>query len=152
MNPMFAKTTTALVLIGFAAGVAGCSKKDLAAEHLKSFQGIWQVAQHEDKRQKADLELLKKTTIVVQQDRLQRLVDGKVAEEFAIQLNAEKSPHEIDFVILEGPNQGKAERGIYAIEAGQIKLCIADVDKQRPTEFVAKADAAWALFVLQKKE
>jgi uncharacterized protein (TIGR03067 family) len=148
---MFGKTfgPPTLLLLLFVSG-SGCSNKP--DDGLKEFQGTWQLVLQDDRRGKADPEAVKKTTIIVQKDRYKVAQEGKVADEFVIRLDPEKKPAEIDFVILDGPNQGKTEKGIYVLEGNKLKICVADMGKDRPTEFALKDGKPWALLVLQKKE
>lgn len=61
-----------------------------------------------------------------------------------------RSPQTIDYVNLAGPDQGKAQQGIYEFERGTLKLCVAAPGKERPLEF-ASTRGDGRMFTVWKK-
>jgi uncharacterized protein (TIGR03067 family) len=50
-------------------------------------------------------------------------------------LDPSRRPATIDYVNLEGPNRGKSQKGIYELENGTLKVCMAVPGGPRPTAF-----------------
>ena len=63
-----------------------------------------------------------------------------------IKLDAAKTPRQIDAIAADGDTKGKAMKGIYVREGETFKVCFAQPDKERPTEFKTKADSGQMLF------
>ncbi len=49
-----------------------------------------------------------------------------------------KSPKTIDYLNLAGANKGKTQLGIYQLEGGLLKVCVAAPGKARPADFASK--------------
>src|SRR5262245_51322679 len=63
-----------------------------------------------------------------------------------------KKPKAIDYEILEGQAKGKKVLGIYEIDGDKVKFCFATADKDRPSEFTAKAGSGHTLSVWKRKK
>lgn len=50
-------------------------------------------------------------------------------------VDASNTPKAIDYVSLAGPNEGKAQHGIYEFEGDLLKMCVAAPEAARPTAF-----------------
>jgi uncharacterized protein (TIGR03067 family) len=48
-----------------------------------------------------------------------------------------KKPKAIDYTMLEGPNKGQKQLGIYEFDGENLKFCFASAGKERPTEFTS---------------
>jgi|EndMetStandDraft_3_1072993.scaffolds.fasta_scaffold130401_2 uncharacterized protein (TIGR03067 family) len=62
-----------------------------------------------------------------------------------IRLDATKSPKHLDLVVVEGPNIGQTQLGIYELQGDELKVCYGF--KSRPTLFEARIDD-WNAFVV----
>jgi uncharacterized protein (TIGR03067 family) len=62
-----------------------------------------------------------------------------------------KVPKAIDFSPTGGQYKGKTLRGIYEIDGDMLKICFAEPDKDRPTEFTSKSGSGWT-FAIHKKQ
>jgi len=65
-----------------------------------------------------------------------------------IRIDATKTPKHIDFVVVEGPNVGMTELGIYELNGDELKVCSG---KSRPTKFEARVDDWNALVVTYQR-
>jgi len=63
-----------------------------------------------------------------------------------------KKPKAIDYEILEGETKGKKVLGIYEIDGDKLKFCFATPDKDRPSDFTAKAGSGNTLSVWKRKK
>jgi uncharacterized protein (TIGR03067 family) len=64
--------------------------------------------------------------------------------------DARKCPASIDLVPAEGPHKGKTLKGIFAVDKGEMKLCLGKEGEDRPTAFSSKAGEQTVLFVLKR--
>ena len=67
-------------------------------------------------------------------------------------VDSTKKPKTIDYEIVEGPTKGKRVLGIYEIDGDKVKFCFAAADKDRPSEFTAKAGSGNTLSVWKRKK
>jgi uncharacterized protein (TIGR03067 family) len=49
--------------------------------------------------------------------------------------DAAKAPHEIDYINTAGPHKGKPQYGIYELDSGVLRICLAAPGDARPSEF-----------------
>ena len=54
-------------------------------------------------------------------------------------------------IFLSGDDKGKTEPGIYLFEKDQLKICLNEKTKERPTVFEGKETSAYSVIVLKKK-
>jgi uncharacterized protein (TIGR03067 family) len=73
-------------------------------------------------------------------------VEGKVAARGTSRIDPAKRPKAIDLTPTEGEHKGQTARGIYEVEGDTLKICFAEPDKPRPTEFTGKTEATLAVF------
>lgn len=68
-------------------------------------------------------------------------------------LNPSASPKTIDMAMAEGPQKDKTAEGIYSLQGGTLKICLADAaTKQRPTTFLTKPGSRQTLFELKREK
>jgi uncharacterized protein (TIGR03067 family) len=60
-------------------------------------------------------------------------------------LDTNKSPKQVDLIV-----QGKSFLGIYAIDGENLKLCLGEIEKARPSEFAAPKGTLTLLMVLKR--
>jgi uncharacterized protein (TIGR03067 family) len=65
-------------------------------------------------------------------------------------LDVAKKPATIDLVPADGPHKGKTLKGIFAVDKDELKVCLGQEGKDRPTELSSKAGSETMLFVLKK--
>ena len=77
-------------------------------------------------------------------------ISGKVYFKAKYTIDATKKPKTIDYMMTEGTTKGKTHLGIYELDGDTLKFCFAAPDKERPTEFTAKADSGRTLSVWKR--
>jgi uncharacterized protein (TIGR03067 family) len=112
------------------------SKKDRA-----SLQGAWELVSAESNGEPPPSGLLDGAEFAFSGDRLTLL-----AKEGTFELDATKSPRQINFV------RGKTRQlGIYELDGDNLKLCVGPSD-DRPKEFKTKRGTDQSLFELRRKK
>lgn len=84
--------------------------------------------------------------------------DGKITikmktkeESGTYKVDASKKPATIDLVPNDGEGKGKTHKGIFTIDKGELKVCFAMPEKDRPKELSSKEGEETILIVLKKK-
>ena len=70
----------------------------------------------------------------------------------AYKLDASKDPKQVDITPSDGLDKGMAHVGIYALDKGELKLCIGRPGKDRPTAFESKEGSEHMLVKLKRQE
>jgi uncharacterized protein (TIGR03067 family) len=65
-------------------------------------------------------------------------------------VDASKTPKTIDMTAEDGPDKGKVARGVYEVKDDELRICVAQPGKDRPTELSAKEGAGFVLVVLKR--
>ena len=148
MRPFF--TATVLLMGAFLLVHAGEEKTD-----LDRMQGAWLVESLVEEGKAvpaAEREILE---ITIDKDTYTCTEKGKgVVAKYKIKVDSSKKPKEIDFTPLIGDDKDKkqVELAIYMFEKDQIKICIDEKGKGRPTAFEGKETEVCSVIVLKKKE
>jgi uncharacterized protein (TIGR03067 family) len=147
---MLARTVFVLAVCIVAVGFA---RADNAAEQdLKDMQGDWQAVALEAQGQKAPAEEVKKFRIRIKGNAITFFPDGE-NRTHTFKLNPSKSPKEIDLVPGDGDLKGKTVGGLYALEKGQLKLCIPNFSQgepKRPRALRTQAGDGLGLIVFER--
>ena len=149
---MFADRSLTLFWLSAVLAVTGCKNSDDPIVRLKPFQGAWTFVSFDEKGTKLDAAILKRLGVVITKDKFQLMKDDAVLDELVLRVDPTKSPGEIDFVLMTGPDQGGTMPGIFEIADDSLKICWAAVGKERPTEFAAKKGTTWTLYELKRKK
>ena len=112
------------------------SKNDRVA-----LQGEWEIVTAESNGEPPPAGLIDGAKFAFSGERLTLL--GK---EGTFELDATKSPRQIDFV--RGTTR---QRGIYELDGDRLKLCVGPAD-DRPTEFKTRPRTDHSLFILKRKK
>jgi uncharacterized protein (TIGR03067 family) len=118
---------------------------------LDKLQGTWSRVSEEKNGKKTAEDDLKKIRLTIKGDSYS-LDDGKEKRTGTLKLDQTKAPKAIDIIAAEGPNKGKTLKGIYKIEDDTFTYCVAQPDKDRPTEFSAKEGSGHALLVNKREK
>jgi uncharacterized protein (TIGR03067 family) len=136
-----------IVTVGFVVSCgAGDGKKD-----QELLAGAWKIVSLEERGVKAPDDELKAMAIKIAGDKL-TFTEKDKAVELSFKLDPAKKPKAVDFTFLDGPDKGKTELGIYALEGDKLRFCVNGPGKERPTEFVSKKDSEIGLIVLQRSK
>lgn len=139
--------------------LSSCSKPPVVVDHTKDFQGAWLYIEQAKagKDKEIDAVFVKDILQLVENTKTESGTTtelggaaGGRSESFQIQVDATQTPGHIDFVILDGENQGRSRPGIFVFENDNLKICVAELNGTRPTEFVAAEK--FKLMVLKRKK
>jgi uncharacterized protein (TIGR03067 family) len=79
-------------------------------------------------------------------------VGDKTVASGKFQIDATKTPKEIDIMDESGVKNEKTKLGIYAIDGDTYQFCLAPAGKPRPTEFASKAGSGYSLGVSKREK
>jgi uncharacterized protein (TIGR03067 family) len=124
----------ALLALAASDGRGGDAKKDLEA-----MEGNWEVTIHEAGGKKTSEEENKKAAprLEVKGGNYVAFFGGAEATRGSIQLDASKTPKEID-AVDEGAYKGTVLKGIYEIKGDEMRVCFGGQGGDRPKEFKTK--------------
>jgi uncharacterized protein (TIGR03067 family) len=75
----------------------------------------------------------------------------RIVEEGTYEIDANQSPATIDLQIRKGPDAGKRQLGIFAVEGDELKLCLSGPGtRKRPRDFEPKTGTATLLVVCRR--
>jgi uncharacterized protein (TIGR03067 family) len=141
----------ASVLVGAAFVAAADSAKEEAIKKDRAqYEGTWRVVSVEINGKKAPAEETRKIMVLNQADTWIVQVDGKEVARGTSKIDPTKQPKTIDFTPTKGSHEGKLLLGIYVIEGNSRKLCFAQPDKNRPTEFASKEGREYVLVTFER--
>ena len=135
---------TAGLLIATAA-----AQDDQTQKEVEKFQGTWTVVSAEVDG-KPD-EGRKNTPVTFMSTNFTRKAGAKNVKG-TYKLDPAAKPKSIDATFTNGADKGKTAPGIYTLEADSLKICEAPPGKDRPKEFVSKADSGHLLLVLKREK
>ena len=135
----------------FICGIAIAQEGD-SAKDLEAMQGTWLVASLVEIGKALPAAELAVLEVTIEKDTFTVKEKGEVAVQYQIKLDPEKTPKAIDFTHLIGENKGKTEPGIYTFDKGQLKLCLDETRKGRPTVFEGKETEKFSVITLKKKD
>lgn len=128
-----------LVLLAIAA-CSGKRQDSASQQDHTALQGEWEIVSAESNGEPPPPGMLDGAKFAFSGDKLTLM--GK---EGTFELDATKSPRQIDFI------RGKSRQlGIYELDGDQLKLCVGPAD-DRPKEFKARPRTDHSLFVLKRK-
>jgi RNA polymerase sigma factor (sigma-70 family) len=122
------------------------ARGDAAKTDKQKLQGTWTViAVTENGREVAEAEVLNRNSqFVFAADKVTIPIrDGK--REFSYQLDPSQKPRHIDLVF-----DGVTSKGVYAFDAGSLKICVAKDGDERPADLTAPNASNRVLVVLKK--
>ena len=143
------KRITALALFATLTVVgvyAGDEKSD-----LEKFQGKWTVVSLVEEGKAIPAAEFVKLEISIEKDIYTATDKGEVVAKYRLKLDPSKKPHAIDFTSLLGKEKEKVvELGIYVLEKDQLKMCVDETGKERPSAFEGKGTEKCSVIVLKK--
>jgi len=119
---------------------------------LDKFQGKWVVVSLSEQGKAIPAAETDALEFTIEKDLFTVSEKGKVEVQYKIVLDGSKTPKEINFTHQIGENKGKTELGIYQIEKDQLKLCMDETRKGRPTVFEGKETEKYSVILLKKKQ
>ena len=149
---MSTKVLSLLVFVVLFALVVGAGAA--APNDKEPLQGVWIAQSEEADGKPAPAEAVKRMRFTFKGDKL--LVKGNFAddreEECSYEIDAAKSPKQLDFTPPKESHQDSPILGIYEVKGEELKLCLRHGGSSagRPTEFSTKPDSDLILIVLKR--
>jgi RNA polymerase sigma factor (sigma-70 family) len=107
-------------------------------EDQKKLQGTWYTVAVESHGMKVPVEriLAKDVRLVVKSGRWTlKETQGDADKEFTVLLYPARKPKAIDIIYQTGENKGKTSLGVYELDGGTLRVCLAEPGDPRPTKF-----------------
>ena len=114
---------------------AGDAKDEAIKKDRKQIEGTWRVVALEVNGNKVKEEDAKKLTVVNDSDGTWSLRSEDKEVSGTSTIDPTKKTKTIDFTVTEGEGKGNQYLGIYELGEKTRKLCFAEPEKGRPTEF-----------------
>lgn len=123
----------------------GPTEEQIAAE-LELLQGTWKFEAVELDGRKIDVEPLKDIVRIVDGHDITWKNKDEVIARTTITFDPTKEPKTMDSTFVDGENQGKTMLGIYEIDGDEFRICAAQFDRVRPTEFASPPGSGTLIF------
>lgn len=114
---------------------------------LDLLQGTWNISELEADGQKMPAAMLQSAQILIQGNRFTSTGMGAVYEG-TIELDVAANPPHITMNFDTGPEKGNANPGIYKLDRGKLRICLATRGSVRPSKFATAAGTGLALETL----
>ena len=139
-------TLLTVILAVLPAGAAA----DEAKADQDAMQGKWVIASFTRDGQQQPKDTYQNLELLIKGDKYIVTQDGEAASR-TFKLDPLKNPKAMDVTYDAGPNKGKTNRAIYAIEGDTLKICRqVHPELERPKEFSADAGSARALITWKR--
>jgi uncharacterized protein (TIGR03067 family) len=118
---------------------------------LEKFQGKWTVVSLVEEGKAVPAAELAGFEITIEKDIYTATEKGEVVAKYRFKLDPTKKPAAVDLTPLLGKEKEKAvELGIYTFDKDQLKLCVDETGKFRPSVFEGKGTETCSVIVLKK--
>jgi uncharacterized protein (TIGR03067 family) len=153
---MFTRASVGSVLVFMAIGLAVAApadetKDEAVKKEMAKFEGTWVLVYFKFGEEDVKEEDLKFTGAKFKGERMTFLFKGKEGEKRTFKVDPSKKPAEIDQIREMAPAKGGVNKGIYKFEEDKLTIFLADIGKDRPTEFETKKVSGY-LFVYKKQK
>ena len=138
-------------LVGLALAAAEAAE-NAGKEELKRLQGTWRMVSVEVDGKKIPEEDLKQMAVVFRGDAYTVKQGDTEVEKGTQKVDPTKKPKTIDAHILEGPDKGKDQLGIYELNGDALKVCFAAPGQERPKEFASKPGSKHELGMFKREK
>ncbi|HXG12285.1 MAG TPA: TIGR03067 domain-containing protein [Gemmataceae bacterium] len=136
-----------MVLTAGLALAAGAQKQDSAAADRVKLQGTWVPIFAE--RNGRPSEEFKRFTFTFDGDTLIIKKSPEESREGTFKLDSTTTPRQITILPVDFKHTLK---GIYAFDGDNLKLCLGDLGKDRPTEFATRQGSQSVLIILKREK
>jgi uncharacterized protein (TIGR03067 family) len=141
----------AIVLAGGDHPARGQSQPEAVQQELARFQGTWQLVSAESNGEKLPEERARQFRVTITGNtHTVRFGDQVIVHDVSFEIDPAKTPREVTDTINDGPNKGKQILGIYTLEGDALTSCVAQIGKERPTEFASRPGSGHTLRVFRR--
>jgi uncharacterized protein (TIGR03067 family) len=132
----------------FAFPTGACLADDDAVKsELKKFEGTWQLESATNNGKHTPEEVVKMIRVVIKESKHSVYFGDKPAvKEIPFTLDPTKNPK----TSTDKLPDGREIKGIYKLDGDTLTSCVAEPDKDRPTEFSSKEGSNWTLRVFKR--
>lgn len=117
----------------------------------KGLKGDWTIVSVTIGDRSAPADMVKGLTTSFDERAYTNRSHNEVVEQGTYRLDTEKSPWTIDFAVTKGPEAGKRQLGLVALDGKTLTLCVADAGSpRRPTSLEPKADSQATVVVMKR--
>ena len=132
-----------LLTLGSAAGLGTASgapgQADAQAAEMARLQGEWSMVSGASDGQVIPDFMAHTGRRVAKGNETTATIGGVVVLKATFGVDPSKRPKTIDYVALEGPDQGRTLLGIYELAGDTLRTCFARAGQERPAEFATQA-------------
>ena len=148
---MLNRVLSILILLAILVSPSGCARE--RPDPAKPFQGTWDILSEDGKKTESYATIEKDTFQAVEIKKAnggtQLNADGGSAGVPRSVLQIDPANGNMDFVPIEGEQQGQTRPGIYKLEGNSLKICVANTNSPRPTDFTAGQNQT--LYILERR-
>jgi uncharacterized protein (TIGR03067 family) len=130
--------STGLAVFVVAVASAWVDDKPAVQTEIAQLQGEWSMASGERDGQPFPEDFVKGSSRVCKGDETTVTVGGQLFMKAQFTVDPSKQPKTIDYRVTDGPNKGKTQLGLYAIDGDTVKFCFSGPEQKRPTDFTTK--------------
>jgi uncharacterized protein (TIGR03067 family) len=110
---------------------------DAIKAELAKFTGEWTMVSGEINGQTVPDDMRSQFKRIATGDETLVTLGGNTFMRAKFAIDPAKKPKTIDYTLLEGPNKGRKQLGIYEFDGENLKFCFASPGQPRPTEFTS---------------
>ena len=131
--------------------LAGAEKPDDAVKkELAELDGTWVLVSGEREGMPLTDNVIKDSKRVCKNGETTVTIQGMLFMKAKFTVDPSKKPKTIDYEIIDGPNKGKTQAGVYELDGDTVKFCFTAPGAERPTDLTAKAGSGRTLSVWKR--
>jgi uncharacterized protein (TIGR03067 family) len=138
-----------LVLMGMLTLLVGAPPEEKAAGETDKLEGHWRMVSIEFDGAQMPAQQVNDYSLSFKAGKFTSHLAGE-RKTGTYKTDPTKKPKSIDIVADDGPSKGKNWSLIYSLEGNTLRICGAEVGKDRPTAFEAKKESGNILMVLRR--
>jgi uncharacterized protein (TIGR03067 family) len=126
------------------------ARPDAVARELERLEGTWEVRFIEADGQKVPPDVYKDFKLIFKGSSFATVRDGE-QRQGSIRIDPLKKPATMDILLERGPDSGKVQLAIYALEGDSLRICGAQPGLDRPRDFETRGKKGVTLLILRRQ-